>query len=122
MDSQQSKEFVFRAKVIRGAGRGKGMGFPTANLDASGVDLDHGVYLVEVEALDKKYKGLLFFGPKQTFGEPVSLEIFIKDFANDIYGETVVARVIRKIRDIKKFDNPRELQKQIERDVAENLS
>lgn len=122
MDSQQSKEFVFCAKVVRGAGRGKGMGFPTANLDATIVDLGHGVYLVEVEVSDKEHKGLLFFGPKQAFGEPVSLEIFIKDFANDIYGETVAVRVIKKIRDIKKFDNPRELQKQIERDVAENLS
>lgn len=122
MNGKRFKGLFFRAKVVRGAGRGKGMGFPTANLDATIVDLGHGVYLVEVEVSDKEHKGLLFFGPKQAFGEPVSLEIFIKDFANDIYGETVAVRVIKKIRDIKKFDNPRELQKQIERDVAENLS
>lgn len=122
MVDEQSKEFNFRAKVVRGAGRGKRMGFPTANLDAADVDLGHGVYLVRVEVLGREHKGLLFFGPKETFGEPVSLEIFIKDLANDIYGETVAVRVIKKIRDIKKFDNPRALQKQIESDVAENLS
>jgi FAD synthase len=118
----QLKEFVFHAKVVRGAGRGKGMGFPTANLDAADVDLNHGVYLVQVEVLGREYKGLLFFGPKETFGEPVSLEIFIQDLANDIYGETVAVRTIKKIRDIKKFNDPRELKKQIERDVRENLS
>lgn len=122
MNDKRFKGLFFRARVVRGAGRGKGMGFPTANLDAADVDLGHGVYLVQVEVLGRKYKGLLFFGPKETFGEPVSLEVFIQDLASDIYGETVAVRLMKKIRDIKKFDNPRELQKQIERDVAENLS
>ncbi|MFZ3073544.1 MAG: riboflavin kinase [Minisyncoccales bacterium] len=122
MNDKRFKGLFFRARVVRGAGRGKGMGFPTANLDAADVDLGHGVYLVQAEVLGRKYKGLLFFGSKETFGEPVSLEVFIQDLASDIYGETVAVRLMKKIRDIKKFDNPRELQKQIERDVAENLS
>jgi riboflavin kinase/FMN adenylyltransferase len=116
------KEFDFRGKVIEGKGRGRELGFPTANLDAEGIQLGHGVYLVEVEVLGKKYQSLLFFGPKKTFAEPASLEIFIKGLANNIYGETIAVRIIKKIRDVQKFDNQQDLRKQIERDARENLS
>ncbi|MFA6376543.1 MAG: riboflavin kinase [Candidatus Paceibacterota bacterium] len=116
------EEFNFSAKVVKGLGRGKTLGFPTANLDAVGIGLDYGVYLVEIGVGGKKYNGLLFFGKKQTFGEPVSMEVFIKEFNGDIYGETVAVRVVKKVREIKKFDNPEELQKQIARDISENFS
>jgi|GEM_PF-416754 len=116
------KEIEFSAKVIKGAGRGKTLGFPTANLDAKNINLDHGVYLAEIGVTGRKYDGLLFFGPKQTFGEPLSLEVFIKGLEKDIYGETAAVRVMKKIRDVKKFDNPQDLQKQIERDIKDNLS
>lgn len=122
MDDKQFREFFFRGKVIEGKGRGKELGFPTANLDAAGIKLDHGVYSAQVEVLGKKYQGLLFFGPKKTFGEPVTLEIFIKGLASDIYGETVAVRIIKKIRDVQKFDDSQDLRKQIERDARENLS
>jgi len=115
------EEFNFNAKVVKGVGRGKTLGFPTANLDAVGIDLEYGVYLVEIGVRGKKYKGLLFFGKKQTFGEPVSMEVFIKGFDGDIYGEIAAVEIIKKIREIKKFDNPQALQEQIARDVGENL-
>ncbi len=117
-----AREFTFKARVISGKGRGKGLGFPTANLDATGIDLSHGVYLAEVEVKEKLYKGLLHFGFKETFEEDPSLEIFIKGLSADIYGDEVRIRVLRKIREVKKFDNPEELQKQIEADVRESLS
>jgi ADP-ribose pyrophosphatase YjhB (NUDIX family) len=122
MEDAQSEKFVFRGKVIRGKGRGKALGFPTANLDVPGIKLAHGVYLAEAKVSGQKYQGLIFFGPKETFGEPPSLEIFIKGLTVDIYGQTVAVRIIKKIRDVKKFDNPLELRKQIERDARENLS
>ncbi len=117
-----AKELVFKAKVVYGKGRGKGLGFPTANLDATGIDLSHGVYLAEVEVEEKLYRGLLHFGFKETFQEDPSLEIFIKGLSADIHGDELKIRVIKKIREVKKFDNPEELQKQIEADVRENLS
>jgi len=115
------EELNFNAKVVRGMGRGKKLGFPTANLDAVGIDLEHGVYLVGIEVRGEKYSGLLFFGKKQTFGEPLSMEVFIKGFEGDIYGETAAVKIIKKIREIKKFDDPQDLQEQIARDVSENL-
>ncbi|MBU4375583.1 riboflavin kinase [Patescibacteria group bacterium] len=107
----------FTAKVIIGRGRGKRLGFPTANLDKTDLKIKHGVYLVEAEADKKPYQGLLHFGPKKTFCEDVSLELFIKNFDFDIYGKSVKIKIIRKIREVKKFANAEELKKQIKKDL-----
>jgi len=115
------KGIIFRAKVIRGSGRGRLLGFPTANLNVEGVDLAYGVYKAEAEINGQKYSGLLFFGFKETFGEKPSLEILLKGLAHDIYGEDLTVRVGQKIRDIKKFSGPDELKSQIARDIEENL-
>jgi len=114
-------KLVFSARVIPGKGRGKTLGFPTANLNAQGIDLGHGVYLVELQIEEKLYTGLMHFGFKETFQEEPSLEILIKGLARDIYGQEVAVRVVRKIRDIKRFVSVPDLQKQIETDVKENL-
>lgn len=115
-------KLVFKAKVIHGAGRGKILGFPTANLDAKGIDLNHGVYLVEVKLEDRSYKGLVHFGFKETFQEKPSLEVLIKDLARDIYGQVIEVRIIRRVRNIKKFAGTADLKRQIAKDAKENLS
>ncbi|MFA5746765.1 MAG: EamA family transporter [Candidatus Paceibacterota bacterium] len=112
----------FKAKVIPGAGRGKVLGFPTANLDAKGLDLNHGVYFVEVKLEGRSYDGLMHFGFKETFQEKPSLEVLIKDLARDIYGQTIEVRIVRKIRDVKKFTDEADLKRQLRKDVKENLS
>ena len=115
------KIIEFNAKVVKGLGRGRILGFPTANLDAENIGLSHGIYLVGIEVLGQEYEGLMFYGPKPTFNEPVSLEVLIKGLAGDIYGESVAVRVVKKIREVKKFSSPQELQKQIRADIEENL-
>jgi len=114
-------KLAFEAKVIPGAGRGKVFGFPTANLDAKGIDLNHGVYLVEIEVEGKPYAGLMHFGFKETFQEKPSLEILIKGLTHDIYGQVAAVRVVKKIRDVKKFANTLDLQKQIKADIKGNF-
>lgn len=119
--SEGYPKLAFKAKVISGAGRGKLLGFPTANLDATGIDMAHGVYKVNVKIQDQLYSGLLFFGFKETFNEKPSLEVLIKGLDHDIYGQPAAVEVKQKIRDIKKFASPQDLQKQIETDIKENL-
>jgi drug/metabolite transporter (DMT)-like permease len=117
----QAKNLKFHTKVIKGDGRGRLMGYPTANLDAADIDLPHGVYKAQAEIKGRNYQGLLFFGFKETFGKKPSLEILLKGFDRDIYGEGLAVSVGEKIREIKRFANPEKLKDRIARDIEENL-
>ena len=111
------KNLSFSGKVIHGQGKGKILGFPTANLDKLDLDLEHGVYAVKVKFNGVSYLGLMHFGFKDAFKEETSLEILIKDFSGDIYGESLEVEVLKKIRDIKKFANRELLAEAIKEDM-----
>jgi riboflavin kinase/FMN adenylyltransferase len=110
---------VFKAKVISGRGRGRQIGFPTANLNQTDLPLDYGVYLVAVKLNKKIYQGLMHYGLKRTFNEMVSCEIHLKNFHDNIYGRTLEVEAIRKIREVKKFSGVPALKKQIKKDLME---
>jgi len=99
------KKINFSGRVIRGQGRGKEIGWPTANLDKVDLDMPHGIYAVKVKRNNRDYLGLLHFGFKDVFKEDVSLEVFISDFSEDIYGENLEIEVLEKIREVKRFAN-----------------
>lgn len=109
----------FRARVIPGAGRGRRIGYRTANLDKTDLDIPHGIYVVEINIKGRAYPGLMHFGFRDVYNEPVSLEILIKDFSGDIYGEELAVRVIRKIREVKNFPDTSSLVRAIEKDLKE---
>jgi len=111
------RQFTFTAKVIRGQGMGRHMGFPTANLDKTGLDVAHGIYLVEAEIDDKKYKGLLHFGFKETFNNELTLELYIKDFIEDISQKQVKVTINKKVREVKKFRSADELRQAVKEDM-----
>jgi drug/metabolite transporter (DMT)-like permease len=111
------KPVVFRAKVIGGSRRGRVLGYPTANLDQTDLDIPHGVYIVAVKVDGKDYAGLMHFGFKDVFDEPVSLEVLIKDFSEDIYGRELAVTIIKKIREVKKFADAEELSAAIKDDL-----
>jgi len=107
----------FRAQVISGQGRGRTWGYPTANLDKTDLDIPHGVYQVNLEIDNKKYRGLMHFGFKEIFQGPVSLEVLIKDFSGDLYGQEIGVQVLKKIREVKRFRNVEELRAAITEDL-----
>ncbi len=107
----------FEAKVIAGDGRGKKIGFPTANLDKTDLDIDFGVYLAAVRVEGKNYCGLLHFGPRKTFDNKTTAELHIKDFSGNICGREIKVGIARKIRGVKKFDSIEDLKNQIAKDM-----
>ncbi len=111
------KTFKFTAKIIDGFGRGKRIGLPTINLNRIDIDIDYGVYLVEADIGNSIYKGLLHFGPRETFAESPSLELFIKEYILDIRKKHVKIKINYKIREIRKFASPNELKEQINKDL-----
>ncbi len=111
------KKINFSSRVIRGQGRGKAIGWPTANLDKVDLDMPHGIYAVRVKLAGRDYLGLLHFGFKGIFKKEVSLEVFIKDFSGDIYGVNLEIEVLEKIREVKSFANSDLLIEAIKNDL-----
>lgn len=105
--------------VVQGRGIGRGLGYPTINIEGK-YDLPYGVYAAVVEVRGGKYLGAMHYGPKPTFGviDPV-LEIYLFDNFNEFYGETVSIEVYNKVREIRSFKNLDDLKVQISKDVEE---
>jgi riboflavin kinase/FMN adenylyltransferase len=112
-------------EVIKGAQRGKGLGFPTANIAyESDILPPKGVYAVRVILGKKSYPAVANLGIRPTFDKQIlklHLEVYIFDFSKNIYGKHVQVEFLKKIRDEKKFTGPQELVVQIRKDVAQTL-
>jgi riboflavin kinase/FMN adenylyltransferase len=114
------RTYTITGIVVRGDGRGKDLGFPTANIAPkhSIIPAD-GVYAVRLFVRDKFYDGIANIGMRPTFDKNVlTVEVHVFDFNEDIYGEEISLYFIRKIRDEKKFGNADELIRQIRTDVG----
>lgn len=115
------RAFNVSGKVIHGAGRGRNLGFPTANVEFHQDLLPlTGVYAVRVMMKGERMNGVANVGFNPTFGEKsLRVEVFIFDFDGDVYGERISLYFIDRIRDERKYPSPEELVAQMKRDVWE---
>lgn len=115
-----TRPFRVSGIVTRGAGRGTGLGFPTANLDQIRSMLPgHGVYAGRVEVGGQAYRAAMNLGPNPTFGENrTKVEVHILDLKQDLYGQTLHCDMIAKVRDVVRFDGVQQLLAQIEQDLT----
>ena len=106
--------------VESGAGRGHGLGFPTANIRLEdGITLKHGIYAVRAYAEGRKIDGAAYLGTRPTFDDGLPLlETFLFDFDGDLYGKTLDVEFIAFIREDTKFRDVAALTAQIALDVA----
>lgn len=117
--------FRLSGPVIGGMERGHGLGFPTANI---GVDSDQalpidGVYATLGYVGDKVYKSVTNIGIRPTFGDGQrTIEVFLIDFAGDIYGEKLAVELVERLRGEMRFADAKELSAQIGRDVEQARS
>lgn len=106
--------------VVQGMGRGRSLGFPTANLappSATKLLPRQGIYAVRASLRSHIRNGLLHLGPRPTFpGSPPSLELYLLEFEGDIYGETVRVEFLSRLRDVLPFDSSAALVEQMRRD------
>ena len=105
-----------------GRGAGRGIGFPTANIDATGLQLPpDGVYSARVRIGDKSFRGILNLGLRPTVSHDAKrvLEVHLFDFDGDLYGMDLEVEFLRYVRPEKKFASVDELRAQIARDIAE---
>jgi riboflavin kinase/FMN adenylyltransferase len=117
------RPFELRGTVVDGDKRGRGLGFPTANVDVRNELIPRvGVYLTELDDSSKRYKALTNVGFRPTFTagqtrQRLSVETFVLEGALDLYSHEVRVRFLKRVRDEKKFDSAKDLVEQIQRDV-----
>jgi riboflavin kinase / FMN adenylyltransferase len=113
------RPFDLDGQVVPGAGRGRTIGFPTANIDTPNeLRPGAGVYAVRVQSADKWHGGAANIGVKPTFGgSEVTIEAHLFDFSGDLYGKRLRVQFLERLRGEKRFGSAGELAGQIARDV-----
>ncbi|EOL45967.1 riboflavin biosynthesis protein RibF [Enterococcus caccae] len=111
--------------VVHGDARGRLLGFPTANIKVkSTVRLPRiGVYAVKIKVGDTWHIGMGSIGHNDTFGDgrDLTVEVYILDFHQDIYGEQVTVRWNHYLRDQVKFDGAESLIVQLKQDERDTV-
>ena len=114
--------YTLTGTVVHGAGIGRKLGFPTANIsldDEMQLLPADGVYEVDVHICDEQYKGVMNIGVKPTVsGKERTIEVYILEFGGDIYGKDIAVTFVRRLRGEQNFDSVNALRFQIEVDVA----
>lgn len=117
------RPYAICGKVMEGDKIGRQLGFPTANLDITGLILPpNGVYASVVSVNGSQLKAALNIGSRPTVASGMSelrVEAHLLDFHGDLYGSELELEIGSKLRDEKKFASVEQLKEQIARDVAE---
>lgn len=120
-NSLLGRSFFLMGTIVKGAGRGKQIGFPTANISYSSdrITPKVGVYITTVEIREMTYFSITNIGFNPTFSSDnqKTVETYIFDFDDDIYGEELKVSFLHRIRDERKFNSVNELVDQIKLDV-----
>ena len=116
------RPYGLRGQVTAGAGRGKGLGFPTANLEADprlALPPD-GVYATWAFIDGQAHQSMTNIGTCPTFGgHERTVEVYLLDYRDDLYGRELRVDIVERLRDEKRFDTVDELKKQIGEDVEQ---
>jgi riboflavin kinase/FMN adenylyltransferase len=111
------RPFSLTGTVIRGAGAGRQLGMPTANLAVHPEKLVplEGIYVVRADGRPS----VMHIGPRPSIpGAEPSLEVHILDFSGDLYGQVLTVEFLERIRGIEKFDSMDELAAAMQADAA----
>jgi riboflavin kinase/FMN adenylyltransferase len=115
------RAYSMRGCVVRGDGRGRQLGFPTANLKLdNGVKLvpRPGIYAVRAAVGQRQWDGVLHLGPRPTFpGATPSIELHVPGLRDDLYGQEVEVWFCARLRDVVKFDSEEALVRAMAEDV-----
>ncbi|MBT5953875.1 riboflavin biosynthesis protein RibF [bacterium] len=112
--------YQIKGLVIKGDGRGRKIGFPTANIRVSPIKLlpNPGVYSGYVFIKKKKLSAMIYIGKKPTFnGICMSVEVHIVGGDFSLYNRKLAVHVVHRIRGEIKFPSPVELITQIKADI-----
>jgi riboflavin kinase/FMN adenylyltransferase len=114
------RPYTLAGTVVHGEGRGRKLGFPTANLrvpDARKLIPLDGIYAVHAELRERSVRGLVHLGPRPTFGDAArTVELFAFDFDGDLYGSRVRVAFCQRLRGVERFASADDLIHAMESD------
>ncbi|MEG0238405.1 MAG: bifunctional riboflavin kinase/FAD synthetase [Clostridium sp.] len=112
--------YQVEGKVIYSKQLGRTIGFPTANIEIKEYVLTprRGIYATKVYIGKEIYFGATNVGYNPTVnGDKLSIETYILEFNQDIYGKIIKLEFLERIRDEKKFNSLEELKQQLKKDT-----
>jgi riboflavin kinase / FMN adenylyltransferase len=114
------RPYALAGEVVPGAGRGRSLGFPTANLRPDRPPLlPAGVYACQAVVEGTPHPAVVNIGVRPTFGEgALAVEAHLLDFEGLLYGSRVRLAFVARLREERRFPGPAALREQIARDVA----
>ncbi len=113
--------YTVKGTIVHGKQLGRTLGFPTVNVipESNKVLPPNGVYITKSYLLGKVYNSITNIGNRPTVaGKETTVETFIFDFAQDVYGETIIVEIIKYIRPELKFNSLQELTDAMSEDKA----
>ncbi|MDK2858196.1 MAG: riboflavin kinase / adenylyltransferase [Verrucomicrobiota bacterium] len=115
------RPFCIFGTVVKGRGIGRGLGFPTANIEPENELIPApGIYAARTILGGKEIPSAVFIGKRTTFNdhEPV-IESYLLDFNANLYGQAIEVRLVQKTREARSFPSREALIEQIGKDVTE---
>lgn len=116
------RPFQLTGEVVRGKGRGRTLGFPTANVAVvQEIRPANGVYAARARVGSELVDAAVSIGIVPTFegGNDVTVEAFLLDFEADLYGQELCLEFVKRLRPERRFDGPEALVAQITEDVKQ---
>jgi len=117
------RPYAIAGRVLEGDRIGQQLGFPTANLNVTGLALPpNGVYAAHATVCCETHRAVLNIGHRPTLQNPtpqLRVEVHLFDFTGQIYGEEMEVTFAARLRDEKKFPSIEALREQIARDITE---
>lgn len=109
----------FSARVQRGSGRGRLLGFPTLNLRLIDLPLTltEGIYAAYVRIEKRQFHAAMHYGPRPVFQDTQSCELYLLDTSLPSPPDRVHVSVVQRLRSIQNFSTPEALQRQIASDI-----
>lgn len=114
-----TRPYRISGTVVHGAGRGAGLGYPTANVGGVQTLLPgEGIYCGQAAADHEVRPAAISIGPNPTFDEGgLKVEVHLIDYQGDLYGQVLEVDFLTKLRNIERFDSVADLIVQMDRDI-----
>lgn len=114
------RPYAVGGEVVAGAGRGRTLGFPTANIRPDRrLLVPAGVYACRAQVAGDVHPAVVNVGVRPTFGEQVLVvEAHLLDFSGSLYGRPIRLGFVSRLRDERRFTGPEALREQIDIDIA----